>query len=591
LAQREQQAVYLPTPLPDGTPEQDALAAVRHVLEDPAVLKVGHNVKYDLVVMARHGVRVRGPVFDTMVAHYLLDPEASHKLDDVAMGHLSYRTKPISDLIGTGKNALSMRDVPIEDAGPYACEDADVALRLMPVLREKLRAMDDEGRLLRIAEEMEFPLVPVLADMEMAGVKIDVDVLAEIRTQLDAEMADLERTIFDLAGRTFLINSPQQLGEVLFHPPPTADERAAAEAWALDMADPAASGKTKKQLKEEAPTFGLGLAPRGKTATGRPSTDESVLAEVALEHPLPAFVLDWRKMAKLKGTYVDKLPELIHPETGRVHTDFNQTVAATGRLSSSNPGLQNIPIRTEMGREIRRAFVAEPGHVLLSADYAQIELRIIAHMSGDPGLRQAFAEGRDIHTAAAATVFGVPYDDVTRVQRDRVKQVNYGIPYGISAFGLAQRLRIPNGEARALIDQYRASYPGVIAFLDGLVEDARERGFVETLLGRRRYVPQIQSRNPNDRAYAERIAVNMPIQGTQADMIKRAMIAIHARLAREGLGSRMILQVHDELVFEAPEAEVEALTALVRHEMREALPLDVPVVVDVGVAGNWLDAH
>ena len=600
LSREEGSAVYLPTPLPDGTPEKTAVEAVRAGLEDATLLKVGHNVKYDLVVMARHGVRVAGPIFDTMVAHYLINPEASHKLDDVASFHLNYRPQPITDLIGTGKNALSMRDVPVEDVGPYACEDADVALRLVPILRQKLREMDAEpdgeggftggGRVLEIAETMEFPLVRVLADIEMAGVKIDERVLADIRVGLDKTLGELQVQITEAAGRPFLIGSTQQLAEVLFNPPPTDEAREAARLWAEEMASPM-SGKSKKQLKDEAPTFGLGLKPLSKTATGRPSTDENALTELAQEHALPALVLDWRKVAKLKSTYVDRLPELIHPQTGRVHTDFNQTVAATGRLSSSSPNLQNIPIRTDVGREIRRAFVAEPGCVLMSADYAQIELRILAHLSGDAGLVEAFKSGQDIHTATGARVFGVPYDEVTRAQRDRVKQVNYGIPYGISAFGLANRLRISNSDAQVLIDHYRAAYPGVIAFLDGIMLDARRVGYVETVLGRRRYVPQITSRNPNDRAYAERIAVNMPIQGTQADMIKLAMIAIHSRLADEGFAARMILQVHDELVLEVPEAEVEAVKRLVCEEMEGALPLDVPVVVEVGVAPNWLDAH
>ncbi|HEX8386528.1 MAG TPA: DNA polymerase, partial [Rubricoccaceae bacterium] len=478
LSREEGSAVYLPTPLPDGTPEKTAVEAVRAMLEDEALLKVGHNVKYDLVVMARHGVRVRGPLFDTMVAHYLLNPEASHKLDDVSSYHLNYRPQPITDLIGTGKNARSMRDVPVEDVGPYACEDADVALRLVPVLREKLRVMDAApdgtggGRVLEIAETMEFPLVPVLADMEMAGVKIDEKVLADIRVGLDKTLGELQTQIVEMAGRPFLIGSTQQLAEVLFNPPPTDEAREAARVWAEEMASPA-SGKTKKQLKEEAPTFGLGLKPLSKTSTGRPSTDENALTDLAREHALPALVLDWRKVSKLKSTYVDRLPELINPQTGRVHTDFNQTVTATGRLSSSSPNLQNIPIRTDVGREIRRAFVAEPGCVILSADYAQIELRILAHLSGDAGLVEAFRSGQDIHTATAARVFDVPYDEVTRPQRDRVKQVNYGIPYGISAFGLANRLRISNADAQELIDHYRAAYPDVIGFLDGVMQDAR----------------------------------------------------------------------------------------------------------------------
>ena len=601
LSKEAKRAVYVPAPLPDGTPTDQAIEPLRPALEDETLLKVGHNVKYDLVVMKRHGVTVRGPIFDTMVAHYLLNPEAVHKLDDVASFYLNYRPQPITDLIGTGKNALNMRDVPVEDVGPYACEDADVALRLVDVLTEELLKMDDEGRLLQIAETIEFPLVPVLADMEMAGVKVSDKVLADISDQLEATLAEQEQQIYELAGRAFTIGSTVQLGEVLFNPPPTPEQTAAYQQWVQDVkdneageveGDPEAKPKTKKQLKEEAPTYGIGLDPIGKTKTGRPKTDENVLSELAQNHDLPALVLDWRKVSKLKSTYVDRLPELVHPDTGRIHTDFNQTVTATGRLSSSNPNLQNIPIRTDLGKEIRRAFVAEPGHVLMAADYAQIELRILAHMSGDPGLVEAFAQEQDIHTATAARVFSVDYDDVDRDQRNKVKQVNYGIPYGISAFGLANRLRIGNAEAQELIDQYRASYPRVIEFLDGLSEEARRRGYVETLLGRRRYVPQITSRNPNDRAYAERIAVNMPIQGTQADMIKLAMITIHRRLGGEGLKTRMILQVHDELVFEAPEGEVEAVTALVREEMRAALPLgDVPIVVDVGVADNWLDAH
>ncbi|HLT47089.1 MAG TPA: DNA polymerase I, partial [Rubricoccaceae bacterium] len=506
LAEAEHRAVYLPTPMPDGTQTEAVLDAIRAPLEDEAVLKVGHNLKYDLVVLRRHGLTVRGPLFDTMVAHYLIEPEASHRLDDVASFYLNYRPQPITDLIGTGKNQRSMRDVPIEEVGPYACEDADVALRLMPLLKAKLA----EDGLLAIAEEIEFPLIPVLAEMEMAGVKVDERILKEISTELEGELAALEAEIYRLAGRPFTIGSPKQIGEVLFNPPPTDEERAAAARWVEEVADPAASGKTKKQLAEEAPTFGLGLMPIEKTGSGAPSTNERVLAELATEHPLPALILDWRRLAKLKSTYVDKLPELVHPETGRVHTDFNQAVTATGRLSSSNPNLQNIPIRTERGREIRRAFVAEAGCRLVSADYAQIELRIIAHMSGDPGLIAAFREGLDIHTATAARVFDVPVGEVTRFMRDRVKQVNYGIPYGISAFGLAQRLRIGTKEAQKLIDTYRASYPEVGRFLDEQLELARERGYVETLLGRRRYVPQITSRNPAERALAERVAVNMP---------------------------------------------------------------------------------
>lgn len=542
-------ARYVPSPLPDGTPEADVLAAIRPALEDPATRKVGHNLKYDLVVLARHGVEVRGPLFDTMVAHYLVAPEEPHGLDAVASALLNYRPKPITDLLGSGKTARTMRDVPVEEVGPYACEDADVALRLAEPLRARLEA---DG-LLHIAEEIEFPLVRVLAEMEMTGVRVDAGVLARISEELGAEMAALEEAIYEAAGGPFNIGSTQQLAEVLF-------ER-------------------------------LRLPVLEKTATGSPSTREHVLLELATEHEVPRQVLDWRKLAKLKSTYADRLPALIHPETGRIHTDFNQTVTATGRLSSSNPNLQNVPVRTEAGREIRRAFVAEPGHLLMSADYTQIELRILAAMSGDERLIAAFRSGLDIHTATAAEVFGVPLEEVTRAQRAQVKQVNYGIPYGVSPYGLAQRLRIPTSEAESLIRRYRQTYPQVVRFLDELVERAREKGYAETLTGRRRYVPQIRSRNARERSAAERVAINMPIQGTQADMIKIAMVRVHRRLHAEGLRTRMLLQVHDELVFEVPEAERDVVAALVHEEMTNALPLEVPVEVEIGFGPNWLDAH
>jgi len=586
FAWEEKKARYVPSPMPDGTPEQSVVDALRPALEADG-LKVGHNLKYDLVVLARHGVRAAGPLFDTMVAHYLIAPEEPHNLDAVSSATLSYRPKPITDLIGTGRNQITMRDVPVEDAGPYACEDADIALRLVAPLREQL----EEDGLLQIAEEIEFPLIRVLADMEMAGVKIDTQVLDRISGELGSEIETQESEIFELAGREFNVGSTKQLGEVLFNPPPSEEERAAAVRWAEEMKDPKAAGKTKKQLKEERPTFGIGLDVISKTSTGKPQTDENVLHELSTEHPLPGLVLDWRKLAKLKSTYVDKLGELIHPETGRVHTDFNQTITSTGRLSSSNPNLQNIPVRTEMGREIRRAFVAEEGFCLMAADYAQIELRIIADMSGDKGLREAFDQGLDIHTATAARVFDRDLDDVTRTMRNQVKQVNYGIPYGISAFGLAQRMRVGRKDAEQLIEQYRKSYPDVIRFLDILIERAQEKKYAETLTGRRRYIPSIRARNFNERAFAERVAVNMPIQGTQADMIKIAMVRIHDRMAEEGLRSRMILQVHDELVFEVADEERDVMADLVREEMANALPLDVPIEIEIGFGDNWLDAH
>jgi DNA polymerase I len=542
-------ARYVPSPLPDGTSEQAVLDALRPCLAGEECLRVGHNVKYDLIVLARHGVDVVGPVFDTMVAHYLIAPEEPHNLDAVCQKVLNYCPKPITDLIGEGKDQKNMRDVSVDEVGPYACEDADVALRLMEPLRERL----EKDGLLKVAEEIEFPLIPVLAEMEMKGVLVDTDVLERISDEMGDQIEALEKEIFAVAGTEFNIGSTQQLGEILF-----------------------------ERLK---------LPVRGKTAKGAVSTRESVLLELATEHELPRLILDWRQASKLKNTYVDKLPELIHPETGRIHTDFNQTVTATGRLSSSNPNLQNIPVRSEAGREIRRAFVAGEGHVLLCADYAQIELRILASMAEDPDLIAAFEQGLDIHTATASRVFGVPLDAVTRMQRGYVKQVNYGIPYGVSAFGLAQRLRVTTGEAAELISQYRSSYPGVIRLLGDLVEQARHKGYAETLTGRRRYVPDIGARNPRIRSAAERIAVNMPIQGTQADMIKLAMVGIHRRIRQEHLASRMILQVHDELVFEVPEGEERAMETIVREEMVGALPLQVPIEVDVGFGKNWLEGH
>ncbi|HEX7072003.1 MAG TPA: DNA polymerase I, partial [Rhodothermales bacterium] len=511
--------------------------------------KVGQNVKYDYVVLRRHGLEVQGPFFDTMVAHYLIEPEGLHGLDLLARKYLSYQMIPITDLIGTGRVQKSMRDVPIGDVGCYSCEDADVTLQLADLIEPELA----KTGVRQVAEEIEFPLIPVLADMEMQGIYVAPDLLKEISAHLATEIAGLESAIYDMCGEPFNIGSPQQLGEILF-------DR-------------------------------LCLRVVSKTSKGMPSTRENVLRELATEHPLPGLILDWRQLTKLKSTYVDTLGDLIHPETGRIHTNFNQTVAATGRLSSQGPNLQNIPVRTEMGREIRKAFVPRPGWKLLSADYVQIELRILASMSGDDALREAFEAGEDVHTSTAARVFGIPISEVTTDQRRKAKEVNYGIPYGVSGWGLAQRLRTSTKEAQDLIDQYQRSYPGVARFLALQVDEARQKGYVETLMGRRRYVPNINARNRMERSFAERVAVNMPIQGTQADMIKIAMIHIHDRLHREGLRSKMLLQVHDELVFECPPEEVETVRSLAREEMVSALPLKVPIEVDVGVGDNWLDAH
>ncbi len=544
-----EQAVYVPTPLPDGTGTEEVLDVLGPLLERDTT-KVGHNLKYDLLVLRRHGVEVGGSLVDTMVAHYLLTPEENHNLDDVARSVLNYKMVPISDLIGDGGDERSMRDVAVEEAAPYACEDADVALRLADALEERL----EEDELLGIAEDMEFPLVRVLAEMEYLGIRVDTDVLDEISSRLEEELSDIEEKIYELAGQEFNINSTQQLGTILFEK--------------------------------------LDLPVVSKTPTGKPSTKESVLQELSTEHDIPGLVLDWRSTYKIKSTYLDALGELVHPETGRIHTSFNQTRTSTGRLSSSDPNLQNIPIRTEVGREIRRAFVPKDGWKLMAADYAQIELRILASMSGDEAMQTTFREGGDIHTDAAARVYGLDPDEVTPDQRRKAKEVNYGIPYGISPWGLAQRLRMPVDDAQELIKQYQKSYSGVSRLLNDLVEEARENGYAQTLLGRRRYLPNIDSSNGNERSAAERVAVNMPIQGTQADMIKIAMNRIHERLSGEDWATRMLLQVHDELVFELPSEEVDAAQSMIEEEMQDALPLDdVPVVVDIDVGDDWLDAH
>lgn len=548
FAQEAGKACYIPTPLPDGTPTADILALLEPILRGNS-LKIGQNVKYDVITLERHGIRTKGPFFDTMVAHYLLSPEEPHGLDSLALKFLSYKTIPIEDLIGTGKNQLSMRDVSPDKTCPYACEDADITLRLADTLAARLK----EDDLLEIAERIEFPLLRVLADMEITGVRVDPDMLAALSEEMEAHIRDLEEKVYREADETFNIGSTQQLGRILF-------------------------GK-------------LDLPIMAKTSTGAPSTKEDVLETLAARHPLPALILEWRKFSKLKSTYVDSLGKLIHPDTGRIHTNYNQTVAATGRLSSAGPNLQNIPIRTDKGREIRKAFVAQKGWKLLSSDYVQIELRILASMSGDKALSEAFRQKKDIHKAVAAMIYNVPPEEIHEDQRRKAKEVNYGIPYGISAWGLAQRLRCQVGEAQELIDSYLKRYPAVTAHINRVVEEARERGYVRTILGRRRFVPNINSRNRTQRSFSERVAVNMPIQGSQADMIKIAMVHIARRLKQEGLAARMLLQVHDELVLEMPPEEIDTVQTIVRQEMESALSLDVPIEVHMDVGDNWLDAH
>ncbi|WP_251980406.1 DNA polymerase I [Salinibacter ruber] len=544
-----ERATYVPTPLPDDTPTDAVLDVLGPVLARDTE-KLGHNLKYDLLLLKQHGVEVGGTLFDTMVAHYLVAPEENHNLDDVARSVLNYKMVPIADLIGDETDRDSMREVDVETAAPYACEDADISYRLA----DELEAQLEDGNVLDVAHDIEFPLVHVLATMEHTGIRLDTDVLDEILAGLEERLSGIEEEVFELAGEEFNINSTQQLGEILFEK--------------------------------------LDLPVVSKTPTGKPSTKESVLQELSTEHEIPGLVLDWRSTYKLKSTYLESLGELVHPETGRLHTSFNQTRTATGRLSSSDPNLQNIPIRTEMGRQIRRAFVPKDGWALLSADYAQIELRILAAMSGDDAMRATFQEGGDIHTDAAARVYSIDPEDVTPEQRSKAKEVNYGIPYGISPWGLAQRMRMPVDEAQDIIKQYRKSYPGVSQLLNELVEKAQDKGYAETLLGRRRYLPDIDSSNSNARSAAERVAVNMPIQGTQADMIKIAMNRIHDRLAGDDWATQMLLQVHDELVFEVPPDELDAAQTMIDDEMRDALPLDdVPVTVDMDTGDNWLEAH
>ncbi len=548
LSDEPGRAWYIPTPMPDGSSTSEVLDILRSLFEGDSE-KVGQNIKYDWLVLARHGVRVRGPYFDTMVAHYLIAPEEQHGLDYLSKAFLGYENISISSLIGSGKDAITMRDVPPADVAPYACEDADMALQLANLFRPMLGEKGVE----RLAFDVEFPLITVLARMEFEGIGLDRDMLSTLSVKTGEDLKVLGEKIFQSADETFNIASPAQIGVILFEK--------------------------------------LGLRVVAKTSKGKPSTKESVLQELAAEHELPGMILDWRELAKLKSTYLDTLGELVHPETDRIHSSFSQTTAATGRLASSNPNLQNIPIRTERGREVRKAFIPRDGAVLLSADYAQIELRILASLAGDDVLMQAYLDGEDIHTATAARIFGMDAADVSREQRNKAKEVNYGIPYGISAFGLSTRLRCSRAEAQELIDTYKTSYPAVASFIVDQVERARETGYAETMLGRRRYIPDIRARNRNVRSFAERVAVNMPIQGTQADMIKLAMISIDARLRQEGLKSKMLLQVHDELVFDADTEEVEMLKRIVQEEMTGALELKIPVEISMGTGLNWLEAH
>jgi len=528
-----------------------ALEALKGVFEDAAILKVGHDVKFDAVVLERHGVTLRGTETDTMLASYLLDATRSaHPLEELAIEHAGYKALREDDVCGRGAKAVALTEIPIEAALDYAGERADLALQLSGTLRDLLRVEQLE----KLYEELEMPLIPVLVAIERAGIRIDGRALAAQSTHVDQELASRSAQIFELAGEAFNINSPKQLSEILFE---------------------------KLQLPS--------LKRNVKTKTA--STAVEVLEELALAHDLPRLILEWRALQKLKGTYIDALPQLVHPDTGRVHTCFNQAVAATGRLSSSDPNLQNIPIRTELGREIRRAFIAEPGHVLISADYSQIELRVLAHLSGDEALVEAFNRGEDIHDRTALKVFGTDSGLSAHELRRRAKIINYALLYGKTAFTLAKDIGVTQQAAQEFINAYFAGFPAVRRFIDSLLERARIEGVVKTMFGRRRLVPDLTSRNGQIRLAAERAAVNFPIQGSAADILKRAMIDVHAALGSVAGGrARMILTVHDELLFEAPREAADETAEAVREVMERAVPLNVPLTVDVGVGDNWKEA-
>ncbi|MCK4507130.1 MAG: DNA polymerase I [Desulfuromonadales bacterium] len=535
--------------VPEQLPLDQVLTAIRPLLNSPRHLKIGQNLKYDILVLARAGVEVSAPLYDTMLASYLANSAAkSHGMDNLAAELLDYRCISYSEVAGSGKNKICFDEVEVEKATVYAAEDADITLRLY----EKLVPMVDEQEQVDLFNDVEMALLPVLIEMEQVGIRIDADFLGGLSSELAKKLAVLETQIHEVAGSSFNIGSPKQLGEVLF-------ER-------------------------------LGLPKGKKTKTGW-STDVEVLNKLAEEHDIAAKILEYRSLAKLKGTYTDALPRLIHPETGRIHSSFNQAVTATGRLSSSDPNLQNIPIRSEEGRRIREGFIPSDGCLLLAADYSQVELRVLAHMADEPALKEAFARGEDIHRRTASEVLGLFPEMVTDDQRRQAKAINFGVIYGMSAFGLAKQLDISRREAQTFIDTYFERYPGIRTFMDSCIAEAREKMYVTTMLGRRCAIPEINSKNGAVRGYAERNAINYPVQGSAADIIKVAMIHIARRLADEGLKTRMLLQVHDELVFDVPQAELERVTVLVREEMEGAVEISVPLLVEIGSGRNWREAH
>ncbi len=545
------EAYYIPL----SAVQNEAMAVLKEfesVLANPAIQKIGQNIKYDILLLKWYGIEVKGVLFDTMLAHYLIDADARHGMDVLAENYLQYSPVSITELIGKkGKTQGSMRDVAVDVVKEYAAEDADITLQLKEVFEPMLTATQASD----LASKVENPLVYVLADMEFEGVKIDKEVLALLSKELAVDIDIAEKEIFELAGVKFNIASPKQLGEVLFD---------------------------KLQLDPKAK----------KTKTGQYQTGEDILSLLAPKHEIVQHILSFRTLQKLKSTYVDALPEMINPKTGRVHTSYNQAVAATGRLSSNNPNLQNIPIKTARGREVRKAFIAkDANHVIISADYSQIELRVIAEMAKEENMLQAFVNGLDIHTATAANIYNVAVNEVTTEQRRNAKAVNFGIIYGQSAFGLSQNLNIPRKEAAEIIEQYFIQFPRIKNYMAQTIDFARENGYVETIMKRRRYLRDINSANATVRGFAERNAINAPIQGSAADMIKMAMIKIHAAIKAQGLQSKMTMQVHDELVFEVPLQEVDQMKVIIETNMKNALPLEVPILVEIGIGENWLAAH
>lgn len=537
---------------PDQKEALEVVTAFKPILENPAIRKIGQNLKYDILVLNWYDIYVKGELFDTMLAHYLLDPDTRHNMDLLSENYLAYTPVSITSLIGAkGKNQGNMRDVEVEKVKEYAAEDADITLQLKEVFEPLL----DKAEARKLASEIENPLIYVLAEMEREGVRIDQSALADYSKQLETDIRQLELTIYEKAGVRFNIASPKQLGEVLFD---------------------------KLQLDPKAK----------KTKTGQYQTGEDILTSLANKSDIAKDILDFRQLQKLKSTYVDALPLMINPKTGRIHTSYNQAVAATGRLSSNNPNLQNIPIRTERGREVRKAFIPrDSGHVLLSADYSQIELRLIAEISKDENMMDAFAKGLDIHTATAAKVYGIPLEEVDSTKRRNAKAVNFGIIYGQSAFGLSQSLGIPRKEAADIIEEYFRQYSGIKRYMNDTMNFARENGYVQTLMGRRRYLRDINSANATVRGFAERNAINAPIQGSAADLIKIAMINIHHDLKEQKLLAKMTMQVHDELVFDVPLSEVDQVKSIVEERMKNAIKTTVPILIETGVGTNWLEAH